>query len=83
LLECTETVLAVEGRSASNIFGYPDDLKLKSSMTLFAFVAAPDSVFDRVLEKYFKGQRDERTLQLQEKTGTSPLKRVLHDKHQI
>jgi uncharacterized protein (DUF1810 family) len=61
LLECTEAVLAIEGRSASDIFGYPDDLKLKSSMTLFAFVSVQGSVFDRVLEKYFNGQRDEIT----------------------
>jgi uncharacterized protein (DUF1810 family) len=61
LLECTEAVLAIEGRSASGIFGYPDDLKLKSSMTLFAFVSVQGSVFDRVLEKYFNGRRDETT----------------------
>ncbi len=64
LLECTEAVLATEGRSVSEIFGYPDDLKLKSCMTLFAAVADPGSVFDRVLDKYFHGQRDDRTLQL-------------------
>jgi len=64
LLECTEAVLAVDGRSASDIFGYPNDLKLKSSMTLFADVASTRSVFDRVLEKYFSGERDKRTLQL-------------------
>jgi uncharacterized protein (DUF1810 family) len=68
LLECAKAVLAVEGRSASEIFGYPDDLKLKSSMTLFATVAEnPHSVFIRVLEKYFQGEKDERTLQLLER----------------
>jgi len=66
LMECTDAVLAVEGRSVSDIFGYPDDLKLKSSMTLFAYVAEPDSVFVRVLEKYFQGERDVRTLQIVE-----------------
>lgn len=66
LLECAEAVLAVEGRSVSDILGYPDDLKLKSSMTLFASVADPDSVFARVLDKYFQGERDGRTLQLLE-----------------
>ena len=64
LLECSETVLAIEGRSASEIFGYPDDLKLKSSMTLFARVADPGSVFARILDRYFHGERDVRTLQL-------------------
>ncbi len=67
LLECAEAVLAVEGRSASQIFGYPDDLKLKSSMTLFASVADSGSLFVRVLDKYFLGERDVRTLQILEK----------------
>ena len=67
LLECVEAVLAVDGRTASEIFGYPDNLKLKSSMTLFAFVAPPGSVFVRVLDKYFQGERDFRTLRLLEK----------------
>jgi uncharacterized protein (DUF1810 family) len=66
LLECADTVLAIKGRSASDIFGYPDDLKLQSSMTLFASVAGPDSVFVRVLDKYFHCERDVRTLQLLE-----------------
>jgi uncharacterized protein (DUF1810 family) len=64
LAECAEAVLAVEGRTASEIFAYPDDLKLRSSMTLFELVAEPGSVFTRVLDKYFQGRRDERTLQL-------------------
>jgi len=67
LLECAETVLAVEGRSVSEIFGYPDDLKLKSSMTLFAYVADPGSLFVRILAKYFRGEQDIRTLDLLEK----------------
>lgn len=67
LLECTETVLGIEHRSASDIFGYPDDMKLKSSMTLFSYVANPDSVFDRLLDKYFHGKRDTRTLELLKK----------------
>jgi uncharacterized protein (DUF1810 family) len=66
LLQCAETVLAGEGRSASEIFGYPDDMKLKSSMTLFASVSDTHSVFVRVLDKYFHGERDARTLQLLE-----------------
>lgn len=66
LLECSEAVLAVEGRSVAEIFGHPDDMKLKSSMTLFAYVAGPDSTFVRVLEKYFNGEQDTRTLQILE-----------------
>lgn len=64
LLECTITVLAIDGRTVLEIFGYPDNLKLKSCMTLFASVADPDSVFVRILDKYFNGEQDLLTLQL-------------------
>ena len=67
LLECTAAVLSIQGRSVSEIFGYPDNLKLRSSMTLFARVAEPDSVFARVLGKYYDGAHDVRTLRLLEK----------------
>ncbi len=68
LEECAEALLAVEGRSASQIFGYPDDLKLRSSMTLFAHVAEDaGTVFQRVLEKYYGGEPDRRTLKLLER----------------
>lgn len=67
LRECSEAVLAVEGRSASAIFGYPDDMKLQSSMTLFEYAADdPDSVFARVLDKYYGGERDRTTIRLVE-----------------
>src|SRR5688500_9670284 len=56
LLECAQAVLAIEGRKASQIFGYPDDEKLHSSMTLFAHVAGSEPTFIRVLETYFKGE---------------------------
>jgi uncharacterized protein (DUF1810 family) len=68
LIECSEAVLAVQGRTASDILSYPDDLKLRSSMTLFERVAEPGSVFGRVLDRYFQGSRDERTLQLLKRT---------------
>jgi uncharacterized protein (DUF1810 family) len=64
LAESAEAVLAVSGLSASDIFGHPDDWKLQSSMTLFALVAEAGSVFERVLEKYYQGKRDARTLQI-------------------
>lgn len=66
LLECAEAVLAVQGSSASDIFGYPDYLKLKSSMTLFSSVADTDSVFVHILDKYFNGERDMKTVELLE-----------------
>ncbi len=64
LVECAEALLAINGRTASEIFGSPDDLKLRSSMTLFAAVAEPPSVFARVLDKYYGGEKDMRTLSL-------------------
>ncbi len=64
LLACCEALLAISGRSAQEILGHPDDRKLKSSMTLFSQVAGPDSVFARVLERYFQGEQDMRTLKI-------------------
>jgi uncharacterized protein (DUF1810 family) len=64
LLECAEAVLRVEGRSATEIFGSPDDLKLRSCATLFSRVSPRDSVFERLLAKYYPGEPDGRTLQL-------------------
>jgi uncharacterized protein (DUF1810 family) len=62
LLECTGLVNAIEGRSISGIFGYPDDLKFHSSMTLFAEAASDKKVFLVALEKYFERQLDQNTL---------------------
>jgi uncharacterized protein (DUF1810 family) len=64
LVECAEAVLGVEGRSAAEIFGSPDDMKLKSCATLFACVSPPGSVFDRSLDKYYRGERDSQTIRL-------------------
>jgi len=64
LLKCCEALLSLQGRSASDIFGDPDDLKLRSSMTLFALAAEPGSVFEEVLAKYFGGGQDRLTLDL-------------------
>ncbi|HEY7310194.1 MAG TPA: DUF1810 domain-containing protein [Gemmataceae bacterium] len=64
LRQCAEEVVRVESRSARAIFGSPDDLKLRSCATLFACVLPPGSVFDRLLEKYYRGERDRKTLQL-------------------
>jgi uncharacterized protein (DUF1810 family) len=64
LVEICEAALAVEGKSAHDIFGSPDDMKLKSCATLFASVSPSDSVFERLLDKYFQGERDGKTLKL-------------------
>lgn len=66
LFECAEAALAVPGRSASEVFGYPDDMKLRSCATLFAAVSPPRSVFHRLLDKYFAAEPDERTIQRME-----------------
>ncbi len=63
LRECTALVNRVEGKSIEDVFGYPDDLKFHSSMTLFAEVDEPGSVFGQALEKYFAGERDAATLE--------------------
>lgn len=64
LVECCEAVVGVDDRSAHEIFGSPDDMKLRSRATLFARVSDPGSVFERLLLKYFLGVPDERTLEL-------------------
>ena len=69
---CTQRVLAIEGRSLREIFGSPDDLKFCSSMTLFSRAArAPESLFDRALERYC-GAPDARTLALLETSSPPP-----------
>lgn len=62
LKECTQLVLDVENRSAEEIFGSPDDMKFRSSMTLFAQVSADDDIFIRALQQYFGGAPDQLTL---------------------
>ncbi|GAA1436722.1 DUF1810 domain-containing protein [Mycobacterium cookii] len=58
---CCETLLGLEGVSAEQVLGVTDAMKLRSSMTLFALAAPDDPVFDRVLDRFFDGERDERT----------------------
>ena len=64
LVEITEAAFAVEGRSAHEIFGSPDDTKLRSCATLFARAASEGSVFSRLLDRFFDGKPDVRTLEL-------------------
>jgi uncharacterized protein (DUF1810 family) len=66
LMQCAEAVLEIEGRSALEIFGSPDDAKLRSCATLFARASPVGSVFDQLLRKYFHGERDGETLRLLE-----------------
>ena len=62
LAECTKLVNLVEGRSVAEIFAHPDDLKFRSSMTLFARATQDNQVFVAALQKYFKGEPDPATL---------------------
>jgi uncharacterized protein (DUF1810 family) len=64
LTECANAMLAIANRSATEILGTPDDLKLRSSATLFAHVAPPGSEFERLLQKYWQGAPDQATLEL-------------------
>ncbi len=75
LVACANAALAVEGASAREIFGSPDDLKLRSSATLFAQVSPDGSVFHRLLEKYFGGEPDAATLRLVAASGVSSARR--------
>ena len=65
LRECAGAVLNIEARSAFEVFGSPDDLKLRSCATLFAYVSN-EAVFEEIVEKYFDGQRDQETLRILE-----------------
>lgn len=67
LRECTRIVLGVEGRTAAQIFGSPDDMKFRSSMTLFAAVA-DEPLFRRAIEKYFDGE-DQKTIEMLQRQG--------------
>ncbi|MGB3371699.1 MAG: DUF1810 domain-containing protein [Rhodococcus sp. (in: high G+C Gram-positive bacteria)] len=64
LHQAAALVEKVDGRSVAEIFGYPDDLKLHSSITLFAEAAPTDPIFGKILQKYFGGKPDEKTLDL-------------------
>ena len=64
LVRICRTLLALPGKNAHEIFGSPDDLKLKSSMTLFVMLENSDPVFQSVLDKFFNGEMDHRTREL-------------------
>ena len=64
LREICRIVLGIEGKTVYQIFGSPDDMKLRSSMTLFAHATEENGVFVEVIGKYFGGERDERTEEL-------------------
>ncbi|MGO6996804.1 DUF1810 domain-containing protein [Rhizobium leguminosarum] len=64
LLRCVEAILSVNGRSAHEILGSPDDVKLRSSMTLFAAISDHGSPFHQVIEHFYQGKFDDRTMKI-------------------
>jgi uncharacterized protein (DUF1810 family) len=64
LTEISQELLKLETQNATQVFGQPDDLKVRSSMTLFAAADPENPIFQQVLEKFFKGEKDTKTLQI-------------------
>ena len=64
LKEITDALINLPSNDAHEIFGSPDDVKLKSSMTLFASLPDADSIFESALKKFFKGEKDAKTLSI-------------------
>ena len=71
LTECTRLMLAIPHGDVQGVLGYPDDLKFRSCMTLFAVAVPHEPLFEAALEKFFAGQRDPMTMQLLEGSRTS------------
>ena len=71
LIEISEAVLQIENKTATEIFGAPDHMKLRSSMTLFAKVENANPVFEKVLDKYFMGMQDDYTEDLLERSTSA------------
>jgi uncharacterized protein (DUF1810 family) len=70
LLECANILININNKTADDIFGYPDNLKLKSCITLFNYIASNQKVFAEVLQKYFAGDHDEKTLSILQKLSS-------------
>lgn len=64
LIEISEVLLSLDSSNPSEVMGYPDDLKLKSCMTLFSIVAPEIDVFGKVLDKFYSGRKDEKAIEL-------------------
>ncbi len=70
LIEISEALFEIEGKTATEIFGMPNDMKLRSCMTLFSKVLGTDEIFEKVLDKYFRGSHDDYTQEILEKLGS-------------
>jgi uncharacterized protein (DUF1810 family) len=62
LIECAQLLLAIDGKSAADVFGLVDAMKLRSSMTLFSRADPQQAVFHQVLDRYFQGSEDQETI---------------------
>ena len=69
LLECCSALMEIHGKTAFEILGSPDDLKLRSSMTLFSIASREMETFPAILQKYFDGEHCERTLEILKEQG--------------
>lgn len=69
LRQCTDLVNKVQGRNAAEIFGSPDDLKFHSCLTLFSLAAPDEPVFQAALQKFFAGEKDQKTIELLKVAG--------------
>ena len=64
LIRISKELLKLYSNDARKVMGYPDNLKLCSCMTLFAEIAPNEKVFQKVLDKFFNGEKDEKTIEL-------------------
>lgn len=80
LLEISGELLKLESNDAEQVMGWPDNLKLRSSMTLFAEAEPDCEVFQRVLDKFFHGEKDQKTMEILEKQKHSLPDQKLHEK---
>ena len=69
MLKLCQALLELESRDAAAIFGWPDDMKLKSCMTLFEQADPEQPILGRILDEFFMGKRDQKTIELLKKTG--------------
>lgn len=69
LIEISQALLEVDSNDATAVMGWADDLKLKSSMTLFALAKPQCGVFQKVLDKFFRGEKDQKTIEILQNTG--------------
>jgi uncharacterized protein (DUF1810 family) len=69
LIEISKALLDIESNDATEVMGWPDNLKLRSSMTLFALAKPECEVFQKVLDKFFQGERDQKTIEIVSQTN--------------